>query len=69
MTVQFNEERYQSDRSTFERQQFEEACTKVHELDQKDCNYLFARWHDTGNYINSHIQTLWNGWKLAKGLP
>lgn len=66
MTVLLQPEKYQSDRLTFERQQFEETLGKKYNFKPND-NY-FVVWRDTGNYINAEIQTVWLGWKLAKGL-
>lgn len=71
MTAPFQQERYQSDRLTFERQQFEDKvyldhfCRCLHDSLSKA--ELCAR-NDINDYKRKEISAMWHGWKLAKGL-
>lgn len=70
MTVQFNQERYQSDRLTFERQQFEDSVWKTYHEESNDLRHeVFHRpLYTDDQYSDETVQDMWDGWKLAKGI-
>lgn len=65
MTVQLNPERYQSDRLTFEREQFEKTLREQLPMNKKE--YMLEK-YNTGEYLRPTIQNMWYGWRLAKGM-
>lgn len=71
MTVQLNQEKYQSDRLKFERKMFESEVYKDHFLhclhDSLSLEELCEHSTDS-DYERKEISAMWHGWKLAKGI-